>query len=546
MYFAGNSQRILRAVQVFVLVLATRSPAVTPVEFTSSNLPIVVIDTYGQEIPDTVRIAAHMGIIDNGPGSRNHLTDPFNGYDGRIAIELRGSSSLWYPKKQYRFETQDSFGDNLNVPLLGLPPENDWVFYGPYVDQSLIRNVLAYQLSRAIGRYASRTRYCELVINGDYRGLYVLLETVKRDAHRVDIAALGEADTTGTALTGGYILKIDRFAGESLGYWESDHQVIYQYHYPKPDRILPAQTAYIQSFMEQFETAMSGSNPGDSATGYPVYIDVDSFVDHFLLNELAKNVDAYRLSAFLYKKRDDHGGKLYAGPIWDFNLSFGKAWFPDDEWVYDQWQVNYNDTHPADPYQVPFWWIVLSQEPDFRQRVEARWQELRTSTFRLDSLLDRIDVLVAETAEARVRNFQRWPNPDYPHTYEEEILQLKGWLAHRVLWIDGHLQRLSLGPVPGDKDPNPPLTLGPNVPNPFNLCTTIPYGLAIRSPVRITVLNLRGETIRTLLNGIQPPGVHVVRWDGKTRQGIPAASGDYIIRIESREAAVRRIMTLLK
>ncbi len=107
--------------------------------FNSSNIPIISINTNGQQIPDEIRIVADMGIINNGEGNRNNISDPFNDYDGKISIEIRGSTSQAYPKKQYGFETQDSNGNNNNVSLLGLPPENDWILYAPYGDKSLIR-----------------------------------------------------------------------------------------------------------------------------------------------------------------------------------------------------------------------------------------------------------------------------------------------------------------------------------------------------------------------------------------------------------------------
>lgn len=215
------------------------------VEFTSSNLPVIIIDTHGQTIVDPVRIVADMGIIYNGSGERNYITDPFNDYNGRIAIELRGSASLWYPKKQYRFETQDSSGNDLNVSLLSLPRENDWIFYGPYDDQSLIRNVLAYKLSTDLGRYTSRTRFCELILNGDYQGLYVLIEKIKRDRNRVNISQMDSLDTMGDSLTGGYIIKIDKWKGENVDGWQSSKGTYYQYHYPKADQIVPEQKTYI-------------------------------------------------------------------------------------------------------------------------------------------------------------------------------------------------------------------------------------------------------------------------------------------------------------
>jgi len=517
------------------------------VELVSSNLPIVVINTWGQEIVDDPRIIVHMGIIDNGPGVRNNLTDNYNNYDGLIAIELRGSTSSWYPKQQYRFETQDSTGENFNVDLMGLPAENDWVFYGPWDDQSLIRNVLAYQLSNAMGRYASRTKFCEIVLNNDYRGLYVLMEKIKRDNNRVDISAMDVNDISGDVVTGGYILKIDKSDGENIGYWESGNGVTYQYHYPKPDEIVTQQEAYIQNFIAQFENAMDGLDPSDPFTGYPIYLNISSFIDHFLINEFAKNVDAYRISAFMYKMRDSNGGKLHAGPIWDFNLSFGKAWFPEDLFLTEGWQVHYNTWRPWDIYQVPFWWEILSSDIQFVDQLNNRWQQLRTGIFNLDSLYASIDVLIDTLAEARVRNFNRWPGSVGDHSYEAEIIQLKNWLNNRVAWIDDNLSLLTLySPQSQDETIAEIFSVSQNFPNPFNASTTITYELPYGSDVQIVIYDLMGKHIKTLVLETQTAGHKFTIWDGTNDQQQPVSTGVYFYMLRANEFTQTQNMILLK
>ena len=174
-----------------------------------------MIDTYGEEIPDEYKIVAHMGIIDNGT-NMNYYDDPFNGYDGQISIETRGSTSQSFPKKQYALETQDSDGENLNVPILGMPSENDWILHAPYSDKSLLRNFLSYELYGEMGWYSTRTRFCEVVINGDYKGLYLFMEKIKRDNNRVDISTLNPDEILDDDLTGGYILKIDKKNPDAL------------------------------------------------------------------------------------------------------------------------------------------------------------------------------------------------------------------------------------------------------------------------------------------------------------------------------------------
>jgi len=504
--------------QAFSLVYVTKS-----LEFTSSDLPIVVIDTHGQNIVDEIRIVADMGIIDNGEEQRNYITDPFNDYNGRIAIELRGSATLYYPKKQYRFETQDSLGNNLNVSLLGLPQENDWIFYGPYNDQSLIRNVLAYKLSNDIGRYASRTRFCELVLNSNYRGLYVLMEKIKRDNNRVDISRMDPSDTAGNSLTGGYIIKIDKISGENVGIWQSSMGTLYQYHYPKADVIVHEQTDYIKNFMNEFEVVMYGADYADPVNGYFKYIDLYSFVDHFIINEVCKNVDAYRISAFLYKDRDSKGGKLIAGPIWDFNLSFGKAWFEEDLFLTKGWQVDYNSHRPWDGLKVPFWWEKLSRDPAFVNRLQIKWNELRSGILQKESLYSTIDLLVDSLFEARTRNFERWPETAEYHTYEVEIQMMKQWISNRIDWIDANIGKLI-------QDQSIPIifTLKQNYPNPFNSITKIEFGLTYVSRVKIEIFNIHGQKVLKLLDSEKPAGYHIIEFNA-----IDLPGGIYFYRMQT-------------
>jgi len=500
------------------------------VSFSSSNLPILLIDTHGQRIRSNIRIAADLGIINNGEGDRNLLTDPFTDYSGRIAIETRGSATQSYPKGQYRFETQDEAGGNRNVRLLGMPRENDWILYGPYDDQSLLRNNLAYGLSRELGRYASRTRFCELVLNGDYRGVYVLMEKIKRDDDRVPVAAMDADDNRGDSLTGGYIVKIDKWAGENVGGWKSSRNISYQYHYPAADRITEAQKQYIRDWMNEFEGTLSGDSAGNPGEGYEKWIDVDSFVDHFLLNEFCKNVDAYRISAFLYKDRESLDPRLNAGPIWDFNLSFGKTWWIEDRYQVEGWQIDYGVTHPWDGFQVPFWWINLARSPVFARKVQSRWNDLKHTLFSKDSLYRRIDGLADTLEEARGRNFERWPETAAEHSYEEEIAVLMRWISDRWDWIEFNIRDLA----PEDALPSPDdFSLGRCYPNPFNGCTSIPVSLKKKSRIRLCLYNAAGREISVLFSGEQAPGEYSYTWDGKDRHGRAAPSGIYCCTLES-------------
>jgi len=424
-------------------------------EFTQSNLPIIVIETNGQTIPDEPKINVDMGIIYNGPGQINYVTDPFNEYDGIVGIEKRGSTSQWFfPKKQYAFETRDAQYNNLNVSILGLPEENDWILHAPYSDKSLMRNVLTYKWAREMGHYSSRTVYCELLLNGDYRGVYVLMEKIKRDDNRVDIAEMDEDDIIGDSLTGGYIIKIDKNEGAGNDGWYSQfapypgawQDIYYQYHYPKPADIQEEQKQYIQQFVYDFESVMDSEDYNDPQIGYPSIIDINSFTDFVLVNEMTKNVDGYRLSTFLYKDRDSKNPKFKAGPVWDFNIALGNVDYYDG-FDPEGWMINGNYA-VNDDFVIPFWWIKLMDDPAFYQNMVLRWNVHRSHVLQNDSIFNFINHAVEWLEEPQQRNFERWPVlgeyiwPNYfiGDTYEEEVAYLTEWIEERITWMDEELR----------------------------------------------------------------------------------------------------------
>jgi len=331
-----------------------------PLAFTSSTLPIVTINTRGQSIVDEPKIPADFGIIYNGEGAVNHLSDPPNEYYGLCGIEIRGVSSQSFPKNSYGLETWDDLGNDLDTSFLNFPAEEDFILHGPYSDKSLLNNVLIMNLGNQLGHYASRTRLVELVINDDYRGVYVILEKIKRDNDRVDIAKLNPDEITGDDLTGGYIFKIDWYDGDGwhsrYNAYDSDHTIYFQYLEPDQEEIAPEQKNYIQNYMDDFEMAIASSTYKNAkGKHYLEYIDLRSFVDNFILNELSKNVDAYRLSTYFYKDKDSNDGKIKAGPLWDFNLAFGNGDYCGGD-ITTGWEY----------YQCvgssPFWWHNMLNE----------------------------------------------------------------------------------------------------------------------------------------------------------------------------------------
>ncbi len=409
-----------------------------------SHLPLLVITTtQGSEIPDEPKVPAHMGIIDNGPGQINTPFDEPTDYDGIIAIEIRGASSQMFPKKNYGFETQLEDGSNNNVSLLGLPVENDWVLHGPYPDKTLLRNRIAYHMGSSTGKYTPRTRLCEVLVNGDYRGVYILTERIKQDDNRVDIAELNPDDIDGDEITGGYLIQIDRDNPNTNedGWW-SDYSPnkFYAYHDPGYDDLVPVQKQYIREYLDNFEDDMFSSN---YESEYLNYIDVDSWVDYVLITEIAKHIDAYKLSFYMHKKKVTNGGKLHFGPLWDFNLGFGNFDFacpPNPQgWSYD-FQTICSEAQP-------FWVLKLLDIPNVQHQMNCRWTELREGPLHTDTLIQYIDNQVALIGPASERNFDRWPiigeyvwpNNFVGDSYEAEVLYLKNWLNTRLSWMDNNI-----------------------------------------------------------------------------------------------------------
>ena len=248
----------------------------------------------------------------------NHIDDTSFNYNGQIGIETRGSSSQSFPKKQYGLETQNPDSSNNNVSLLGMPEENDWILSAPYTDKSLIRNILAYTISNQLGFYAPKTQLCEVLINGEYLGVYVLTEKIKRDDNRVNISSLNEYDASGDDVTGGYIIKIDKLTGTNCdnSFYTEIEDVEIQYEYPKCDEITESQMEYINSYVSDFEDALYSEEFSDPLIGFRKFIDVQTYINMFICVEISKNVDGYSFSTFLNKDRESLGGKLNFGPIW--------------------------------------------------------------------------------------------------------------------------------------------------------------------------------------------------------------------------------------
>lgn len=507
--------------------------------FTSTNLPIIIINTNNQQIQDEVRITADMEVIYNGPGMVNHISDQPNNYDGKISVEYRGESSQSFPKKSMSIETQNSIGENVNVSLVDLPKENDWVLYAPYSDKTLLRNVLAYKIGRDLGSYAPRTRFVEVVLNDEYVGVYVLIEKIKVDKNRVDIDKLDADDISGDDLTGGYILRKDKIDDNDYPEWGTTSGLwgtFYQYFDPKGEDLLDVQRDYIREFMNDFELALFSDNYRDPAIGYQKYIDVPSFINFSLVNELSKNVDGYQFSTYMYKERDSDGGKLHMGPLWDFNLAFGNVDYSQSSMITTGWLWE---------ERLPWWSSRLVLDPFYTADMKCRWLNLRSGKLKNDQVVHYLDSMVLVLDEAQQRNFDRWPvqgqyvwpNQFVGVTYAEDVSFLKQWLLDRLVWMDNNM--------PGECDQisavSPHGELKTSVhPNPSATTFTVEFANAEHESV-VKIYNAVGEIVlSTETRGSS------FEWNSINEKGTEVAPGLYVINIYdgSKLIAVHRVVKI--
>lgn len=423
----------------------------------SSNLPLVIVNSYNRYIGPGGFIPASMRFIGLS-GDRTTLSGPAD-FDGRGDLKRRGFTSLRLPKPSMTFKARNDDGDKVKFSPFGLPAESDWVLYAPYQDKTLIRDALAFELSNQMGRYAPRTRFVEVFLargsapltRNDNLGVYVLIEKIKRGKDRVNIAKLGPEDNAEPEISGGYIFKRDHgsMSGTGRGWgfspappratddgvgFKTPRDLRLFFVDPAEDELTAAQRNWLARYVTRFEDVLHGPNFASPAEGYAKYLDVDSFIDHFWLVEMSKNIDAFRYSAYLHKPRN---GKITLGPCWDWNLSFGNADYHGGEetqgWYY--------------PYlrDIEICWVNrLRDDPEFVQRQVDRWTELRRDVFAPERLLRRVDELAAQLQEAQVRNFKRWPilnryvqpNPNTYGSYQGEVQAMKQWIQGRIAWLD--------------------------------------------------------------------------------------------------------------
>lgn len=420
--------------------------------FSSSLLPIVEINTNGNVIQNDPKVMADMKIRFNGQGIRNYMTDAPNDYNGKIGIEHRGNYSLSLPQKPYTFETWDVNGNAIDSSLLGMPAESDWVLLANYNDKSFARNILPFHIFDSMGNYATRMRLVDVVLNGEYQGIYLLGEKIKRDNNRVDVNKLEPQEISGIDLTGGYILKIDYWDNDNS--WQLSHSPIgfpgldihMVYVYPKPDEIVLQQKTYIQNFIDDYENALYGSNFAHPGLGYRAYIDVPSFIDYFIVNEVCRNGDGFKKSRFFSKDQDKSDGtvkKLKAGPVWDFD------WAEKDMWGGSEDGSQFIYGACDQDVDAPGWYIRLLEDTLFANELRCRYDDLRRSILKESYINGKIDSVAQAVNESQAWHYQTWghlgsatgtPEVQAPsQTYAEEVQRLKDWFQRRLTWLDANM-----------------------------------------------------------------------------------------------------------
>ena len=419
----------------------------------SSNLPLVIINANSRQIMQQPKTRVFARFVNTSAG-RTRISGPAD-YTGEAEIHYRGSSTLRFPKRSYSLTTGSDKTEKQKVSIFGLPKDSDWVLYAPYQDKTLMRDFLAYELSREMGHYASRTKFVEVFVhNGsgkltrsDYMGVFVFEEKIKRGKNRVNVESLSKTDNSEPNISGGYIFKRDHADRNENGFY-TRYGGPYYYVYPKDGEITSAQRRWLHDYMNRFETALYGPNFADRESGYRAYLDLDSFIDHFWLIEMSKNVDGFRYSVFLHK---DRGGKLKVDPVWDWNLSFGNADYYGGQYT-SQWYHSH-----LRPTEIS-WYRRLRQDPEFAQQCVDRWGQLRTNIFSTTRLHKRIDEIARELQEAQQRNFDRWgimgervhANSYVGRTYRDEVTYMKRWIGDRLAWIDNQFLP---APKPAIKEP---------------------------------------------------------------------------------------------
>ena len=422
-----------------------------------SHLPLVLIETGGAEIPgEPIRnedgsrsndvftttadggrlLRASVAVVDHETGN-NHPSDAPT-LESTIDIRVRGNSSRYFDKHNYLLKTLTDDGSaSRDVSMLGMDAFDEWTLHGPYLDKSLIRNYMWYNLAGEITDYAPNVRFCEVLLNGEYQGLYVMTETINS---AVD-ARLQLTEPSKDTVQTSYALRLDRGSGNEAKNIETFSQYALRnlqdvdIVYPSPKWLTPERAAWIAQDFSDFEKSLYSYDYNTEPYAYWEQADRASFVDYFILNEFTCNYDAGWLSTYIYK---DVRGK-FKMCIWDFNSAC------------DNYSHEVDDPQHFE-LQYSVWYYMLSKDEGFVDAVIDRYRELRQGLFGDKALSAYMDAVVAWLGPAVERNFSVWgytlaedmisPAERNPHSHAEAVAQMKDFCTKRGAWMDEHIDIL--------------------------------------------------------------------------------------------------------
>lgn len=403
-----------------------------------THLPIISIHTGGKEIPgmngEEELLKADFDLYYNGKTS-NRLSDNIN-LSSKIEMKYRGNSSLFFDKHQYLIKFIKNDSSEKKVSLLGMNEENKWILNGPYLDKTLIRNYLAYNISGKIMEHVPEVRFCEVFLDDKYQGVYILVESISRSLTEVTRYKPNWSNGMSS-----YILRLDRYDTENtlldnLSKYSGKININNAINiiYPSEKDLSETIIDYINDDFSKFEKALYSYDYKE----YSKYIDVDSFVDYMIINEYFKNSDAGTYSTYLYK---DIRGKINMGPVWDFNNAANN--YIEEVFSYTNFL-----------FQDKAWYNMLIKDEKFVNKVIKRYKELRKSYLSDDYIQKYIDGTIDYLGSAIDRNFAVWgysftatenmlqPDERNYRSHAEALNQLKTFLTKRGEWMDENIENL--------------------------------------------------------------------------------------------------------
>ena len=457
-------------IAVLTLIAALALP------LSGQTLPQVVIRC-ANEINGTVKVPAEMKIE--------------GVYDGAIGIKLRGNSSQSFNQKKYTIETRTDDQEKKDVSIFGMPAEHEWVLMCPYNDVSMMRDAFACQLWNEMGHWGPHFKMVEVTLNDEYIGVYGFAETITKN--RIDEIRPKKVVENGKEKKVrefdpeeiGYLVRIDKYDASDL-YFTSKHQgirgggqmmggfgfempgmnnIIWTCRYPKQDKISEAQWDYIRQFIHNTENAMLTNGTMEEMQKW---IDLQSFIDYFIHTELSLNADAYKSSSYFYKTPGKEDGRLFAGPVWDYNLAYGCCSFCNAADI-NAWAFDGCETSPT-----PAFWKLFATNPWLKSLVDKRYKELRKTVLSDKHILSIVDSYANQLSKVQAKQFDKYPellkksgttndsqnqNSGFGgmfgfgnigltggmldwfrsytvESYDEEIQYLKNWLTQRLKIMD--------------------------------------------------------------------------------------------------------------